>query len=231
LVQSRREHQSSGVDTTSIAFVQTSSHDCSTECEKRAQSISCSDESEATLSAHVCLPLAPDNSNSPSCMDENRIVVAAVSQTTSTGELTLVVPCCESLVTEECVPLSSDICTPSLSPRRESTQTISCSDNSVTDGELHGHCECANSSVLVYASVAPEDTASTRSSVIVVENTQKPGPASDDIQNTSFNTSTLTTAESLTTDRHEEPCAQDVARDRPTEVSSYVFPVLCLPST
>ncbi|KAG1881009.1 hypothetical protein F4604DRAFT_1749359 [Suillus subluteus] len=159
-------------------------------------------------------------------MDENRIVVTAVSQTTRTGELTSAVPCRGTPIAEECVPLSTVTCTPSSPPsRREPTQIISCSDSSVTDDKLHRHRECAESSVLVCASVALEETdisTPTRSRVITVEHTQKSSPASDDVRNSSFNRSTLTIVEShpLTADRHEEPYGQDGTRDRLSEVSS-----------
>ncbi|KAG1881008.1 hypothetical protein F4604DRAFT_498985 [Suillus subluteus] len=160
---------------------------------------------------------------------ENRVAVTAVSQTASTGELTSAVPCRETLVAEECVPLSTVTCTPSSPPRREFTQTISCSDSSVTDDRLDRHSKCADSSVLVCASVALEEndnSTPTRSSVIAVEDTQKPSPVSDDLQNSSFNKSTLTIDESLplTGDRHEEPYGQDVVRDKPSEVSSTLKP-------
>ncbi|KAG2346299.1 hypothetical protein BDR05DRAFT_75529 [Suillus weaverae] len=71
-IQSGCEHQSSGVDTASIALAQTSNHDYSTESEghRPAQSFSCSDEPETISSAHVCLSLAQNNSNSPPSMDE-----------------------------------------------------------------------------------------------------------------------------------------------------------------
>ncbi|KAG2032915.1 hypothetical protein BDR03DRAFT_727813 [Suillus americanus] len=227
-IQPGRQHQSSVVDIASIVLVQTSSQDRMTESEgyQPAQSFSGCDEPEATLPAQVCLPLARDNSNTPSSMDENRVVVTAVSQTTSTGEFTLAVPCCGTLIAEECVPLSTVTCTPILPPsRQESTQIIACIDSSVTDNKLNIHCECTESSVLDCASVALEETdisTPTRSRVIAVEHTQTSSPASDDVRNSSFNRSTLTTVEShpLTANRHEEPYGQDVTRDRLSEVSS-----------
>ncbi|KAG1834908.1 hypothetical protein DFJ58DRAFT_821202 [Suillus subalutaceus] len=227
-IQPGCQHQSSEVDVASIALVQTSSQDRSIESEayQPAQSFSGCDEPQATLSAQVCLPLARNNSNTPSSMDENRIVVTAVSQTTSTEELTSAVPCRGTLIADECVPLSTVTCTLSSPPsRREPTQIISCSDSSVTDDKLHRHRECAESSVLVCASVALEETdisTPTWSRVITVEHTQKSSPASDDVRNSSFNRSTLTIVESqpLTADRHEEPYGQDGTRDRLSEVSS-----------
>jgi len=165
-------------------------------------------------------------------IQESRVAVTAVTQTTSTEELSSVVPCRGTPVAEECVPLSSVTCTSSLPPR-ESTQTIPCSDSSVTDGKLHNHREYTDSSALDCASVAHEENnnpTSVRSSVITVEDTQRPSPASDDLRNSVFNKSTSTIADSLTADRHEESYGQDMARDRPSEVSSYVFPALCLPS-
>ncbi|KAG2346298.1 hypothetical protein BDR05DRAFT_75606 [Suillus weaverae] len=158
-------------------------------------------------------------------IQEDRVAVTAVSQTTNTGELSSVVPCRRTLVAEECVPLSTVTCTPNLPPsRQQSAQTISCTDSSVTDDKLHGHREYADSSVLVCASVEPEeniDSIPTRSRVIAIENPQKPSPASNDLRNSSFIQSTLTIAESppLTVDRHDEPYGQDVARDKPSQVS------------
>ncbi|KAG1824910.1 uncharacterized protein BJ212DRAFT_1323206 [Suillus subaureus] len=194
--------------------MQTSSHDRSIESEgcQRAQSFSCCDEPETTLSAQVCLPLARSDSDSPPSIDENRVAIPAVSQTTSMGELTSAVPCRETLVAEECVPLSTVTCTPSSPPLgRQSSQTISCNDSPATDEKLHR--ECAESSVLVCASVALEEndkSTPTRSNV------------SHDVRNSSSNESTLTIAESLplTADRHEEPYSQDVSGYRPSEVSS-----------
>ncbi|KAG2090106.1 uncharacterized protein F5147DRAFT_764471, partial [Suillus discolor] len=154
-------------------------------------------------------------------VQENRVAVTAVSQNISTGESTSVVSSRGTLVTEECAPLSTVTCSPSLPPsQQQPAQTISCNDGSVMDDELHKHRECADSSVIVCASVAHEENnSSTR--VVAVESTQKTSPASNDIRNSSFIQSTLTIVESpsLTSNRHEELYDQDVARDKPSQVT------------
>ncbi|KAG1729461.1 hypothetical protein EDB19DRAFT_1743612 [Suillus lakei] len=158
-------------------------------------------------------------------IQENRVAVTASSQTTSTEKFTPVVPCRETLVTEECAPLSTVTYTPSLPPsRRQSSQTFSYSNDSGTDDKLHRHREYADSSTLACASVAPgenNNSTPTRSIVIAVDNTQKPSSASNDLRNPSFIKSTLTIGEShpLAADRHGELCGQDVVRDRPSQVS------------
>ncbi|KAG2366124.1 hypothetical protein BDR07DRAFT_556101 [Suillus spraguei] len=162
---------------------------------------------------------------------ENQVAATVVFQTTSTGELTSIVPCCGTLVAEECVSTATyALSLPPSGP--QSTQTISCSDSSITDDRHH---EYADSSVLVRTSATLEENKNptpTLSKVIAVENTQKSSSTSNDLQNSPLVQSTLTVAEStsLGVDRHEEPCSQDVVKYRPTEVS-YVFPALCLPPT
>ncbi|KAG2146430.1 uncharacterized protein EDB93DRAFT_1250964 [Suillus bovinus] len=153
---------------------------------------------------------------------ENRVAVTALSQTTSTAELTSDVACRENLVAEKSAPLSTITCTPSLPPsQRQSAQTISCSDDSVTDDKLRRHREYADSSVLACVSLAHEEN-NTSTRIIAVESTQKPSPASNDCPNTFFTESTLTTVKSpsLTVDRHEEPYSQDATKDKPSQVSS-----------
>ncbi|KAG2366125.1 hypothetical protein BDR07DRAFT_556103 [Suillus spraguei] len=68
-IQSRCEHR---VITASTTVVQTSNHDCSTETKgyRLAQSFSHSDEPAVTLSTHICLSLAQNNSSSPPSMDK-----------------------------------------------------------------------------------------------------------------------------------------------------------------
>ncbi|KAG1861350.1 hypothetical protein C8R48DRAFT_673444 [Suillus tomentosus] len=154
-------------------------------------------------------------------VQENRVAVSAVSQTIGTGESTSVVPSRGTPVTEECAPLSTFTCSPNSPPsQRPSAQTLPCNDGSVTDDELHSLRECADSSVLACASLAHEENNnSTR--VIAVESTQKTSPASNDIRKSSFVQSTLTIVESpsLASHRHKEPHNQDVARDKPSQVT------------
>ncbi|KAG2032914.1 hypothetical protein BDR03DRAFT_727884 [Suillus americanus] len=71
-IQSGCEHQSSGIDAASTALMQTSSHDCLTECAgyQRTRSFSCCDEPRENLSGHVCLSSARNASNSPSSIDK-----------------------------------------------------------------------------------------------------------------------------------------------------------------
>ncbi|KAG1792332.1 uncharacterized protein HD556DRAFT_1444594 [Suillus plorans] len=154
-------------------------------------------------------------------VQENRVADPAVSQTIGMGESTSVVPSRGTLVTEECAPLSTVTCSPNSPPsQRPSAQTISCNDGSVTDDELHSLRECADSSVLVCASLAHEEN-NTSTRVIAAESTQKTSPASNDTRNSSFIQSTLTIVESpsLTSTRHEELYDQDVARDKPSQVT------------
>ncbi|KAG2048562.1 hypothetical protein BDR06DRAFT_1072320 [Suillus hirtellus] len=154
-------------------------------------------------------------------VQENRVAVSAVSRTIGTGESTSVVPSRGTPVTEECAPSSTFTCSPNSPPsQRPSAQTISCNDGSVTDDELHSLRECADSSVLACASLAHEENNnSTR--VIAFESTQKTSPASNDIRKSSFVQSTLTIVESpsLASHRHKEPYNQDVARDKPSQVT------------
>ncbi|KAG1827965.1 hypothetical protein EV424DRAFT_573786 [Suillus variegatus] len=104
--------------------------------------------------------------------------------------------------------------------------------NIASDDELYGHRECTDSSVIVRSSVAHEKN-DTSTRVITAESTQKTSPALNDIRNLSFIQSTSTIAEStsLTSDGQEELYDQDIARDKPSQISPHVFLTLCLLST
>ncbi|KAG1828034.1 hypothetical protein EV424DRAFT_1387997 [Suillus variegatus] len=119
-----------------------------------------------------------------------------------------------------------------INPIHSSCEHQSSEINVASDDELYRHRECTDSSAIVCSSVAHEEN-DTSTRVIAVESTQKSSPASNDIQNSSFvqSTSTIAESSSLASDGHEELYDQDVARDKSSQVSPYVFPTLCLLST
>ncbi|KAG1831516.1 hypothetical protein EV424DRAFT_1371482, partial [Suillus variegatus] len=99
-----------------------------------------------------------------------------------------------------------------INPIQSACEHQSSETNVASDDELYRHCGCTDSSVI---------------------STQKTSSASNDIRNSSFvrSTSTIAESSSLAANRHEEPCDQDVARDKSSQISPYVFPTLCLLST
>ncbi|KAG1728399.1 uncharacterized protein EDB91DRAFT_1162211 [Suillus paluster] len=153
-------------------------------------------------------------------VQENRVAVTASCEITSMGDITSVVPCRETVVAEECMPLSTVPYSPSLpTSRRQSAQTFS----PVTGDKLRRYHEDAESSVFVRApsALGENDNATlAQSKDVAIVNPEKLCLASNGRRNSSFSKNTSTIGQSsLVAEIHGEPCSQDVARDWPGQIS------------